>query len=211
MLYGQFAGANSLRDIELGLASHASKLYHLGGATISRSTLSDANASRPAALFTQLFSHLLGLAHRGLRKGLSEAVHLIDSTNLKLTNASHWARFCANTNQAKLHIVYDPDADCPIYANVTTANVNDITVAKAMPIEPNATYVFDLGYFDFAWRAKLDQAGCRISSRLKINTVFHAIQDNPVTHGSPIQSDRIGMLSQRMARSRKNPYCKPVR
>ena len=140
LLYGQFAGANSLRDIELGLASHASKLYHLGGAQVSRSTLCDANAGRPAALFTQLFSHLLGLAHRGLRKGLSEAVHLIDSTNLKLTNASHWAHFCANTNQAKLHIVYDPDADCPIYANVTTANVNDITVAKAMPIEPNATY-----------------------------------------------------------------------
>ena len=80
-----------------------------------------------------------------------------------------------------------------------------------MPIEPNATYVFDLGYFDFAWRAKLDQAGCRIVSRLKINTVFHTTHDNPVAHGSPIQSDRIGMLSQRMARSRKNPYCKPVR
>ena len=30
MLYGQFAGAASLRDIEAGLSSHANRLYHLG-------------------------------------------------------------------------------------------------------------------------------------------------------------------------------------
>ncbi len=211
LLYGQLAGANSLREIELGLASHASKLYHLGAAQVSRSTLCDANAARPAALFTQLFSHLLGMAHRGLRKNLGEAVHLIDSTNLKLTGASQWARFCANTNQAKLHIVYDPDADCPIYASVTPANVNDITVAKDMPIEPNATYVFDLGYYDFAWWAKLDSAGCRIVSRLKINTPLLTVTENTVKAGGPILSDRTGTLRERMARNRKNPYSKPIR
>ena len=29
--------------------------------------------------------------------------------------------------------------------------------AKAMPIEPGATYVFDLGYYDYDWWAKLDR------------------------------------------------------
>ena len=51
---------------------------------------------------------------------------------------------------AKLHIIYDPDADCPIYAAVSTANVNDITAAKTMSIVPKATYMFDLGYYDYA-------------------------------------------------------------
>ena len=37
----------------------------------------------------------------------------------------------------------------PVYHAVTAANVNDITAAKAMPVEAGATYVFDLGYYDF--------------------------------------------------------------
>ena len=56
---------------------------------------------------------------------------------------------------AKLHLVYNPDTGCPSFAEVTPANVNDITVAKAMPIKPGATYVFDLGYYDYGWWAKL--------------------------------------------------------
>jgi uncharacterized Zn-binding protein involved in type VI secretion len=34
----------------------------------------------------------------------------------------------------KTHVNYD--ADCPIYAAVSTANVNGITAAKAMPVQP---------------------------------------------------------------------------
>jgi hypothetical protein len=60
-----------------------------------------------------------------------------------------------------VHVVYDPEADQPVYSAVSTANVNDITTAKAMPIEAGATYVFDLGYYDYAWWAKLDALGCR--------------------------------------------------
>jgi hypothetical protein len=40
-------------------------------------------------------------------------------------------------------VIYDPHADRPLYLEVTPARVNDITPAKAMPIEPGATYVFD--------------------------------------------------------------------
>jgi len=36
-----------------------------------------------------------------------------------------------------------------------------------MPIEAGATYVFDLGYYDYGWWSMLDQAGCRIVTRLK--------------------------------------------
>ena len=47
LLFGQLSGAGSLREIEAGLASHASRLYHLGAKCPARSTLSDANAKRP--------------------------------------------------------------------------------------------------------------------------------------------------------------------
>lgn len=35
LLYGQLAGAQSLREIEAGLASHAHRLYHLGARGIA--------------------------------------------------------------------------------------------------------------------------------------------------------------------------------
>jgi len=51
---------------------------------------------------------------------------------------------------AKLHVVLDPHAVLPVHFVVTPRRVNDITPAKALVIEPGATYVFDLGYYDFA-------------------------------------------------------------
>jgi Domain of unknown function (DUF4372) len=47
LLYGQFSGATSLREIVTGLESHETRLYHLGAAPVKRSTMSDANSQRP--------------------------------------------------------------------------------------------------------------------------------------------------------------------
>ena len=47
----------------------------------------------------------------------------------------NWAAFTAGVCGAKAHIVYDPDAAQPLYLQITKANVNDITAAKAMPVE----------------------------------------------------------------------------
>jgi hypothetical protein len=211
LLYGQLSGASSLREIEAGLSSHRARLYHLGSAAPSRSTLADANGKRPHEVFAGLFAHMVGQASRGLRKKLGEAVRLIDSTGLKLSAASDWARYSAGVCGAKLHVVYDPDADRPLYAALTTARVHDITPAKAMPIEAGATYVFDLGYYDYGWWAKLDQAGCRIVTRFKKNTPLAVLDEMPIKRGSPVLSDRIGHLPERMARSRNNPFSDPVR
>jgi IS4 transposase len=137
--------------------------------------------------------------------------YLIDSTSLRLNNHSAgWARFSADMAGVKTHVIYDADADCPIYAAVTTANVNDITAAKAMPIQPGATYVFDLGYYDYGWWAGLDAAGCRIVTRLKRNTPLRVIETRPIPGGAML-SDRIGHLPDRLASQRRNPFDKPVR
>lgn len=211
LLYGQLSGAQSLREIEAGLSSHRARLYHVGTQAPSRSTLADANAKRAHEVFAGLFAHMVGQANRGFRKKLGEAVRLIDSTGLRLSGASGWARFSAGVCGAKLHVVYDPDADRPLYAALTAAKVHDITPAKAMPIEAGATYVFDLGFYDYGWWAELHDAGCRIVTRFKKNTPLAVIAELPVAAGSPVLSDRIGHLPQRLARSRKNPFSDPVR
>jgi hypothetical protein len=65
LLYGQLSGASSLREIEAALSSHAARLYHLGARQVRRSTLAEANARRPAAVFSELFGHLVGPASPG--------------------------------------------------------------------------------------------------------------------------------------------------
>lgn len=212
LLYGQLAGAVSLREIVGGLESHSARLYHVGAKPTSRSTLADANRLRPSSVFAGLFAQMVAGAGRGLRRTVGEATYLIDATGVRLSGAgSQWARFSHQACGAKVHIVYDAHAERPIYAAVTSANVNDITAAKAMPIEQGATYVFDLGYYDFGWWAMMDKAGCRIVTRFKSHTQLTVTQELPVPPDGPILSDRIGLLPQRQARNRKNPFDDPVR
>ena len=212
LLYGQLSGAASLREIVTGLESHAVRLYHLGAESVRRSTLSDANAQRPVAVFAELLARMMKQAHRGLRRSLAETTYLIDSTWLRLdARTMRWARFSAGICGAKVHVIYDPDGDCPIYAGITPRRTNDITLAQAMPIEPGATYVFDLGYYDYAWWAKLDAAQCRIVTRFKANTPLAVVEELPVPEGGNILSDRIGFLPARQAKSRRNPMQDAVR
>lgn len=212
LLYGQLAGAVSLREIVCDLERHSARLYHVGAKPVSRSTLADANRLRPSPVFAGLFAQMVAMAGRGLRRAVGEATYLIDATGVRLSGAgSQWARFSHQACGVKVHIVYDADAEQPIYAAVTPANINDITAAKAMPIVSGATYVFDLGYYDFGWWSKLDKAGCRIVTRFKSHTPLTVTHEQAVDGDGAILSDRIGLLPARQAKSRKNPFSDPVR
>ena len=212
LLFAQLFGSRSLRDIETSLQSHAGKLHPLGGKAVSKSALATANAARSADVFASVLTALMAQLQRGYRRKIGDCVRLIDSTSMKLSGLSGgWATFSAGVCGAKAHIVYDPDADQPLYLMVTPAKVNDITAAKEMPIEAGAIYVFDLGYYDYGWWAKLDAAGCRIVTRLKVNTPFAVAEERPVPPGSAVVSDRIGYLPKRLAASRCNPMGSRVR
>jgi hypothetical protein len=212
LLFAQLSGAHSLRDIHTSMSSHRARLYHAGAVVPARSTLADANNVRDPAVFSGLFMHLLSTTTRGLRRKMGDAVRLIDSTGLHLAGVgSEWARFSAEVCGAKAHVIYDPDLGCPIYHMVTKAKVNDIVAAKTMPIDAGATYVFDLGYYDYAWWARLDEADCRIVTRFKKNTPLKLIKSMPVEPGTSIISDRIGFLPTRQAQNRRNPMQGAVR
>src|SRR5512142_276915 len=159
MLYAQLAGIGGLRELVAALQSQEAALYHLGVAPVPRSTLSDANRDRPGELFIALFMVLNASLTRGQRRAMAGTIFLIDASVLPLiVRHSAWARFSATACGAKMHVVYAAAAACPVYAAVSAANVNDITAARAMPIEPGATYVFDLGYYDYAWQAGMRPA-----------------------------------------------------
>jgi hypothetical protein len=76
-----------------------------------------------------------------------------------------------------------------------------------MPIDAGATYVFDLGYYEFGWSAKLDNAACRIEARLRSNTPLQVIETLPVA----ADADNIVSDQEQMKFSRRNPMSQAVR
>jgi len=213
LLFGQLSGAVSLREIEAGLSSQQSRLYHVGGRSVARTTLAEANASRPSAVYSGLFAHIAASASRRTRRHIKDAVRILDATRIELSSLrSGWADMVSSHRAIKLHVSYDAQAQTPLAVNVTGQKTNDITPAKAMRIEPGMTYVFDLAYYDFGWWAQLHAKGCRFVTRLKSHTRLEAAAEQPLPGDNrAILADRIGLLPQRMARSRKNPMADPVR
>jgi hypothetical protein len=212
LLYGQFSGASSLREIEDGLRSHEVRLYHAGLRAISRSTLADANRMRSFEVYADVFAAMARLATPGQRRKMRDAVRLLDATKVRLSALSEgWSRFSEDHCAAKVHVVYEPHAQVPLRAVVTPDNVNDITPAKDMPIEPGATYVFDLAYYSYQWWAELDALGCRFVTRLKSNTKLAVNTELAIPADTNILADRIGHLPRRVGGGRANPFTDPVR
>src|SRR3954454_15825760 len=100
----------------------------------------------------------------------------------------------------------------PTNNQATKTKMRVAAVAQSMPLQPGATYVFDLGYYDYAWWAELDAAQCRIVTRLKCNTRLDVSETRAVPAGAAhILSDQSGFLPQRQAYSRRNPMAAAVR
>ena len=206
MIFAQTGGARSLRDLERLLERHHGVAAHLGLGQVKRSTLADANRSRPADLFCGVATLLAGDLARG--RGSREAVHLIDATRILAgKRMEHWAA----GGGIKLHVMYEANGAHPVCFAVTPERVNDITAAHAMAIEPGATYVFDKGYYHFAFWAKLDAQGCRFVTRLKTNSPATVITERATEGGSNIRFDKVVRLSQRLMSSNRNPLERPMR
>jgi IS4 transposase len=204
MVLAQLSGSRSLRELERIVERNQNALSHLGVKTVPRSTLADANALRPVALFEEVAALLAGQMESG-----REMVRLIDATRIFAgKRIDSWSAGGA----MKLHVMLDPESGRTVCFAVTSDRVNDITPAKAMLIEPGATYVFDKGYYDFGYWARLAAHGCRFVTRLKKNSPIRAVQNRALQEGCDnILADRTGLLSERLMSSRRNPYSERLR
>lgn len=191
---------NSLREIEQALSGRPAALYHLGLRPPRRSTLSDASAARPAAVFRDLAQHLMGAMARRLRAEGAALIRLLDATPIPLKDPRFaWAEADARTRGLKLHLLYDPRAAHPVRFAVTSPKVSDIAAGRAMPLEPGATYVFDKGYVDYGWWQDIHDAGAVFVSRLKRNAHRRSIAERPA-QGDAILADRTLKLGHKQPR-----------
>jgi len=200
-----------LRDIEAILESQDARRYHSGLPAARRTTLGHV---KPAG--RGVHRGAVGADPAGERQVPPQRRRLRAPDRFRGVRlnalSDEWSRFSADLCGAKAHVICDPDADCPLYLAITAANINNITAAQAMPIEPGAAYVFDLGYYEFAWWGKLDQAACRIVTRLKSNTKLEVFKTRPIPAGADnILSDEIGFLPKRTAKCWRNPMADAVR
>jgi putative transposase len=156
LIYAQLSGAEGLRGLVTGFNANPQHHYHLGTDMLSRSTLSDANARRPAGIFAEVFAKLSASTDRQTRREGTEMVRLIDASPIPLGKICKWAKWNGRIRGMKLHVVYDPLADVPSCVEVTPANVNDIEIGRQVTIAAGTTYVFDKGYCRFDWWKKIN-------------------------------------------------------
>src|SRR6185436_11073472 len=113
LVYAQLAGMTSLRALEAAWNANTHHHYHLGVGALARSTLADANARRPLAIFRETFGKLSGLAGRLVRREGSEMVRLLDATPIPLGQLIAWAKRNGRIRGLKMHVLYDPADDNP--------------------------------------------------------------------------------------------------
>jgi hypothetical protein len=196
LLFAQFAGLKSLREIEQALASRPQALYHLGLRLPRRSTLSDASAARPAELFADLACHLMGMASSKLRKQGHAVVELIDTSPIPLREARFaWPEAGSRVRGLTMYVHYDPQAHMPVCFKLSSPKLSDIAQSRAMPIQSGTTYVFDKGFSDYSWWQDICEAKAVFVTRLKSNACRRDIVPTGSRIEAPILADnriRIG-------------------
>lgn len=218
MLFVQLSGASSLRTVVAGFNAQASHHYHLGARALKRSTLADANAQTDPQVFARTASALMQGLHRSLRQEGHELLCLLDSTSLTLKGPGfdHWTfdTRTRNTQGLKLHVLYTPGNAAPYLTEFSPANLNDIDVARTLPLDPKRRYVFDKGYCDYAWWKQIDDAGSIFVTRFKRNAALKIERSREVARDAPdgILEDQIVCFGHRHNRAgHHNPYTAPLR
>ena len=185
LIFAQLSAADGLRGLAVGWNAHSQHHYHLGSGPLARSTLADANKRRPVAVFAETFELVAGLLDRRTRKEGEALLRLIDSTPVPLGKLCAWAKSNGRIRGMKLHVVYDPGADCPRILDITDANVNDAQIGRTLTIEAGATYVFDKGYCHYGWWSAIAAAEAVFVTRPKTNMALDCVALRPLPPEDP--------------------------
>jgi len=200
LLFAQWAGLTSLREIVAGLGAQSRRFYHLNLRAPCRSTLAEANADRPAAVFRDIAMALIPVAAGALCAESEALIRLLDATPIPLKGDGFpWAEANARTRGLKLHVLYDPRQRRPVWFDVTSAKVDDVVAGRDIPLETGATYVFDKGYNDFRWWSEILAAGAFFVTRRKRNTHRREIVEKTAV-GDGILADRRLKIGHRQPR-----------
>lgn len=218
MVYAQLSGASSLRTLELGFNSHSMHHRRLHTHPIHRSTLSEASERRSVAVFNDTAAWLMAKVSRKLRRKMTTLMCLLDSTSITLKGHEFDSWTLENRNRntqgIKLHVLLDERSHAPLWHDFSAPNVNDVTEAWQVPLRHDVLYVFDKGYCDYNWWAKIDAAGARFVTRFKSNAGLESVEDLPVpdeAKGIVLRDELVRLKYTHLGKQRLNAYDKVLR
>ena len=204
MAFAQLTARESLRDIEFNLRAQSARLYHMGFRckTISRNTLSNANAVRPWQMYADFAQHLIGIArplyaNESLAVDLDATVYAFDATTIDLCLSIYpWAPFRSAKAAIKLHTLLDLRGAIPSFIHITDGKTHEVNILDDMIIEPGAFYLLDRGYVDFSRLFAIHQAQAFFVTRAKSNTKFKRRYSHPVDRiKTNVLCDQAGVLT----------------
>ena len=185
LLFGQLTGHDSIRAIERIFATSDSKMKALGLGPVRKSTLADANRTRPLEILEDLFQLVLKQAQTTAPKKNGFRFHgqvlALDSTTIELClSLSPWAKFHHDKGATKLHTAIDIAGDLPLFTVMTDGRTSDIRAAREqICFLQGTTVVFDRGYVDYVWLNDLNRSKVWFVTRTKTNTSFKVVESRP--------------------------------
>ena len=193
MAFIQLAARRSLRDALRCFVSAGRRLYHLGLRVIARSTVADANKTRPVDFFKDLFSEMYALcatkapSHKFRFKS---KLYSMDASTIKLClQLFPWAKFRKAKAGIKMHTVLDHDGYIPAFVNVTEAKIHEARVAPQTDFQPGSIVVFDRGYNNYKWFKALTEKRIFFVTRLKRNAAYNLLDRLTVNRKKGVTSD----------------------
>jgi hypothetical protein len=214
MIFAHIRQEDSLRDIDIALNAHASKLYHIGIKQCPRSTLADANERRDYRIYEQFAKSLMQRARRAyantqLAMDVDNAVYALDASTIDLTlSLFPWAKFRTTKGAIKLHTLIDLRGNIPAFLYITDGKVHDVKAAPQIHIEPQGIYVVDRAYVDFAWLWTIEQTQAFFVTRLKTSIKWTRVISRPVDKSLGLRSDQDILL---FSHKTKEKYPKRLR
>jgi len=197
MAFAQLTFRESLRDIEVCLRAHESKLYHLGiRGHVARSNIGDANEKRDWRIYRD-FANTLIVEARQLYAGdafgvdLENTVYALDTTTIDLSlKVFPWAHFRHTKAAVKMHTQIDLRGNIPSFIHVSDGKMYEVNVLDLMTPEPGSFTIMDRGFLDFARLYRLTQAGAFFVIRPKSNTLFKRVYSRPVDKTAGLRCDQ---------------------
>lgn len=205
MMLAHIRQEDSLRDIDMTLNAHASKLYHIGIKQAPKSTLADANEVRDYRIYEEFAKSLMQRARReyaetDLAIDVDNAVYALDASTIDLTLSLYpWAKFRKTKGAVKMHAMLDLRGNLPAFLYITDGKVHDVKAAPKVPIERDGIYIVDRAYIDFAWLWSVHQSGAFFVTRLKKSIKWNRVLSHPVDKSLGLRCDQeIVLTSKRL-------------
>ena len=204
LFFGQLTSRNSLRDICTCLKAHKNKLYHLGiKQNVHQSSLSRANERRDWRIFADFGEYLIKLVRPLYSNSpipnidIDNDIFALDSTTISLSiKLFSWAEGKYSRGAVKVHTLLDLRGSIPVFIHITDGKYHDSNVLDIITPTPEAIYLMDKAYIDFAALYNIHIAGAFFVSRAKVTMAYKVVEFNyNIDESTGLRTDKTIILT----------------